>query len=109
MTRTEWPGGMMKTEQFWSLDIQGVAWVDPPLNAIAGAQDRLAIDRRGVEFLASIVVRTLKSVARVIGQRSGQVVRIGPNNTFAKVISLTGLDTLTTVAEDDATAQTGFA
>ena len=99
----------MKAKHFWPLGIQGVAWVDPPLNAIAGAQGRLAIDRRGVDFLASIGVRALKSVARLIGRRSCRLVCIGSNNTFAKVISLTGLDTLATVAEDDATAQAGFA
>lgn len=109
MTRVEWPGRVMKVELFGSLDIRGAAWVDLPLNAIAGAHDRLAIDLRGVDFLASIGVRTLVSVARVIGRRGGQVVFIGPNQTVAKVLSLTGLDTLATIAEDDAAAQAVFA
>ena len=109
MTQEELPGGVLKVVLTGSLDIAGSAKVDLPMNVIAGSRDRLVIDFRGVDFLASIGVRTLVKVARAIGNRGGKVVLIGPNEAARKVLASTGVDTIVTIVEDDAAAQAAFA
>lgn len=76
------------------LDIQGTETIGTRF-AILSATDRhrVVVDLTGVEFLASIGIRTLVSNAKAQQQRGGRLVLlVGDNAPVAKVLTTTGID-----------------
>ena len=78
------------------LDIQGTNAIDARFAAItASAAKRVVVDISGLEFLASIGIRTLVGNAKAQQQRGGRMIlHVGDNAPVAKVLSTMGIDTL---------------
>lgn len=53
---------------------------------------RVVVDLSGVDFIASIGIRTLFSAARAQSQRGGRVVLAAPNDMVRKVLVTAGVD-----------------
>lgn len=78
------------------LDIQGVNAVDAKLTFLAASsQHRIVVDLAGLDFIASIGIRSLVSTAKAQQQRGGRLVLfVGGNRPVAKVLETTGISTL---------------
>jgi anti-sigma B factor antagonist len=60
--------------------------------ALVGDVDRLVLDVSGVEFIDSSGLRALVQAHRTIVERQGVFVLRGPNETFRRLLDVTGLD-----------------
>ena len=78
------------------LDIQGADAVDTKFAILAAsAALRIVVDLTGVDFLASIGIRSLVTNAKAQKQRGGRMVLfVGDNAQVSKVLNTTGIDTL---------------
>lgn len=108
MEQTELDGGVLKITLDGSLDIAGAGEVDLPFMLVAGSRDKVIVDLTGVDFLASIGVRTLVKTAKPIAQRGGKMVLVNPNEAVHKVLVSTGMDTLVPIVDDEASAVAAF-
>lgn len=98
LTTEQLEGGIQKINLVGRLDIQGAEKVDLKLTALISTQKTLTvIDISGVEFIASIGVRTLVSNAKASKSRGGKLALAGPNADVMKVLETTGVDTLVPV------------
>lgn len=87
------------------LDMKGAMDIDLEFNS-AVQNDRLVIvDLSGVEFLASMGLRTLIMGAKSIHARSGKLVLLGPNQYVAEVLQASGTTNLIPVVYDMAEAE----
>ena len=75
-----------------SFDIAGAEKADLMLNVLAGSRRKLLFDMTEVSFLASMGIRSLLSVAKVVVRRGGKVVLLRPSATVTKVLVTTGTD-----------------
>ena len=108
MEQAELDGGILKVTLDGSLDIAGAQKVDLPFSVIAGNRDKVIVDLTGVDFLASIGVRTLVKAGRPIGRRGGKIVLCNPNEAVRKVLSSTGVDEVMPVVDNEAEALAQF-
>ncbi len=78
------------------LDIQGVNAVDAKFAFLAASQKQgIVVDLSGLDFIASIGVRSLVSNAKAQRQRGGRLVLFaGNNDPVIKVLTTTGIDKL---------------
>ena len=89
------------------LDIQGINAVDAKFAFLAASQKHgIVVNLSGLDFIASIGVRSLVSNAKSQQQRGGRMVLfVGNNDTVMKVLTTTGVDTLIPVYRDLADAR----
>lgn len=83
------------------LDAAGADSVGLKLTAEAASR-RLSVvlDLSGIDFLASIGIRLLLTVARAQKQRGGKVVLLAPQPLVRDVLTSTGCDTLIGIYDD---------
>jgi anti-sigma B factor antagonist len=92
------------------LDSTTVGGVETQFTAAVAATGRSAVvDMRGLEFLSSLGIRLMLSVARVVSRRGGRMVLFGTRPMVAEVLVAMSLDeVLPMVAtEADAVARLG--
>jgi anti-anti-sigma factor len=84
------------------LDIEGVNVIDTKFAALsASAARRIVLDLTGVDFLASIGIRSLISNGKALQQRGGRMVLfLGENASVTKVLKTMGIDTLLPIHAD---------
>jgi anti-sigma B factor antagonist len=100
----ELPGGVTRVILEGRLDIEGAAAVDLQMNIIAGSKKAVLLDLRQVSFLGSMGLRALVAPARAIKGRGGKMVIFGPNEMIAKVLKVSGVDTMIPVHQELETA-----
>ena len=84
------------------LDVMGAGKIDLQFNAIAGSRRGVIVDMAGVEFLASMGIRTLLIGAKTMQRRGGSLVLVAPQPEVMKVLEVTGvLDLLPIAASHD--------
>ena len=78
------------------LDIAGTDAIATQFTALAAsASRRVIVDLTAVSFLASIGIRALITNAKALQQRGGKLVLlVGSNESVAKTLEATGIDTL---------------
>ena len=78
------------------LDIAGTDAIATQFTALAAsAPRRVIVDLTAVSFLASIGIRALITNAKALQQRGGKLVLlVGSNESVAKTLEATGIDTL---------------
>ena len=78
------------------LDIAGTDAIATHFTALAAsAPRRVIVDLTAVSFLASIGIRALITNAKALQQRGGKLVLlVGSNESVAKTLEATGIDTL---------------
>ncbi len=86
------------------LDIQGTDAIGTKFTILAATEARrIVVDLSGVDFLASIGIRSLVSNAKAQQQRGGRLVLfVGDNAPVAKVLKTTGIDTVVPMFTDTA-------
>ena len=74
-------------------DIEGAQSIEDQFTfTVATKARRVIVDLSGVEFMASIGIRTLFSAARAQSQRGGRVVLAAPTEMVRKVLVTAGVD-----------------
>jgi anti-sigma B factor antagonist len=86
------------------LDSASVGRVETPFTAALAAGDRHAVlDLRQLDFLSSLGIRLLLSVARAVAKRGGKMVLFGAQTMVAEVLTAMSLDeVLPMVATEEA-------
>jgi anti-anti-sigma factor len=92
--------GITKLELVGSLDIEGTLAVDPQFTELSKTKDKIVVDLKGVDFLASLGMRTLVSTAKTLMQKGGRLVLINPQAGVEKAIKSAGIDTIIQIAPD---------
>ena len=89
------------------LDIQGSEAIGTKFTILAATEPlRIVFDLSGVDFLASLGIRSLVANAKAQSQRGGRVVLfVGENDMVAKVLKTTGIDMVLPMYVDAAMAR----
>jgi anti-anti-sigma factor len=75
------------------LDSVTVGQIETQFTAVlAGSGRHAVLDMRGLDFLSSLGIRLLLSVARVVTRRGSQVVAFGAQPMVAEVLGVMALD-----------------
>jgi anti-anti-sigma factor len=74
---------------------------------LSGGTTDLTIDMSGLRFADSATIATLLTAARTLRERGGKIALLRPRLNVARVLSLTGADTLMTVLGEEEDAQPG--
>jgi anti-sigma B factor antagonist len=104
LKQQELSNGVLKVALSGSFDMAGAADVDLPFRVIGGKWNRVIVDLKNVEFLASMGVRMLVKTARAISNRGGKMVVMTPSDAARKVLSTTGVDAIIPVVGSEAEA-----
>ena len=94
-------GRVLKIKLSGRMDAGGSEEIDSRLAALT-AQPGIGIivDLSNVAFLASIGIRTLLVYAKALAARGGRMVLLNPDAGVAKVLEVSGLDTMIGVFRD---------
>lgn len=87
------------------LDITGAMKIDVQFAAVAAANRAVVVDLGGVEFLASMGLRTLIMGAKSMHTKSGRMVLYRPTPMVEEVLVTSGTTTLIPLAHDLAEAE----
>lgn len=98
------PGGIALATLSGRMDIDGAQQVDMQFNVLGGSKKALAVDLSGVEFVASMGLRTLMNCARAISTKHGRMVLFAPRPEVAKVLETSGVGEIIPVHPDLASA-----
>ena len=71
-------GGVTKVVLSSRIDVAGASEIDMPMNVIAGSRRAVVIDLSGVEFMASMGLRSIVLSAKSITSKRGKVVLLSP-------------------------------
>ncbi len=74
------------------MDIKGAGEIDLKFNELAGASKGLvAVDLSGVDFMASMGIRTLLMASKAQKSRGGKLVLAAPQETVDKALAASGI------------------
>ena len=94
-------GNIMKVTLTGRMDIAGAQAIDMQFAGLASASGRaLVIDMSGVEFLASIGMRTFLLNAKSLKQKGGTMVMFNAADSVAKALRTAGIDVLIPIHTD---------
>jgi anti-anti-sigma factor len=97
----ELTNGVLKVGLHGRMDIAGVEAISLPLTSLtAPAGRRVIVDLSGVDFLASIGVRTLLQNARALSLRGGAMALCGAVPIVAQVLESAGVKNVVPVSPD---------
>ncbi len=86
------------------IDISAVQAIDTAMMAVAAKAQCMVIDLTGVEFIASMGLRSLVKCAKMIRGKRGHVALLTAPNVVADVIRSSGIDDLIPLFDSDAEA-----
>ena len=90
-----------KIELTGRLDLQGNQSIEMKLTSLAATQKAgVVIDMSGVEFLASIGMRTLISNAKAQAHRGGEIVLCNLQPLVKDVLTTSGVDSIIQIFDD---------
>ena len=88
------------------MDVMGAMQIDVRFAAVAAANRAVIVDLAGVEFMASMGLRTLIMGAKSVKARSGRMVLYRPAAMVEEVLVTSGTTTLIAVTHDLVEAET---
>ena len=89
------------------LDIAGANAIDVKLAGYcSGESPRVLVDLSGVNYIASIGIRTLTTNAKSLLTRGGKMVLLNPTPDVKSVLELTGIPAIIPIYENFESAQT---
>jgi len=97
-------GSITKVILSGRIDIAGAHAIDMPMSVIAGSRRSVVIDLSGVDFMASMGLRTLVVTAKSIISKKGRVVLLAPQPAVQEVIHTSGIDDLIPIHTDEVAA-----
>ncbi|WPB85563.1 STAS domain-containing protein [Sediminicoccus rosea] len=99
------PSGVAVIRLKGRLDIMGAMKIDVQFSAVTAANRAVVVDLGGVEFLASMGLRTLIMGAKSMRSKSGRMVLYRPIPLVEEVLVTSGTTTLIPIAHDLAEAE----
>jgi anti-sigma B factor antagonist len=96
--------GVIKVVLTGRLDFIRAQALDGPLNAVAESRRAMVIDLSGVEFIASLGLRTLIKCAKTINRKKGRLALLSPRPVVAEIIHISGIEELIPVFQSEAEA-----
>lgn len=97
--------GVALAELSGRMDMQGAMEIDSEFQNLIQSNHALIIDLSGVEFLASMGLRSLIIAAKSMHSRSGHLILLNPTVMVAQVLRASGTDSLIPVVGDKAEAE----
>ena len=94
------PNGITKLVLTGSMDIKGALEVDPQFSEISKTKNKVIVDLKDVDFLASLGMRTLVSSAKSLMEKGGKLVLVNPQAGVEKAIKSARIDTIIPIASD---------
>jgi anti-anti-sigma factor len=92
--------GLARVTLTGRIDLAGAHDIDMPMNVAAGSKRGIVVDLSGVDFMASLGLRTLVMTAKTVGRRGGRVVLLNPRPEVEEVIRTTGVDEVIPIMTD---------
>ena len=92
--------GITKLVLTGSMDIKGALEVDPQFSEISKTKNKVIVDLKDVDFLASLGMRTLVSSAKSLMEKGGRLVLVNPQAGVEKAIKSARIDTIIPIASD---------
>jgi len=92
--------GITKLVLTGSMDIKGALEVDPQFSEISNTKNKVIVDLKDVDFLASLGMRTLVSSAKLLMEKGGKLVLVNPQAGVEKAIRSAMIDTIIPIASD---------
>lgn len=83
------------------LDIAGAEQIGLAFDAVTGSERFVVVDMSGVDFLASIGIRTLLGGAKTMRRRNGVFILFAPQPDVANVLEVSGMLDLMAVAQTE--------
>ncbi len=90
--------GITKLVLAGSMNIQGALELDPQFSEILKTKDKVIVDLKNVDFLASLGMRTLVISAKSLSEKGGKLVLVNPQAGVEKAIKSAGIDTIIPIA-----------
>lgn len=81
------------------MDIDGARFVDMQFNVLGNSRSKLVVDMSGVNFIASMGLRTLMTCARSVAAKGGRMAIAAPQPNVMKVLDTTGMAELVTISD----------
>ncbi len=82
------------------LDLDGALAVDEQFKDAVAGKKRVVVDLAGVDYLASLGIRTLVSGAKMASNIGGKLVVLAPQRNVEKVLRESNIDTLIPILRD---------
>jgi anti-sigma B factor antagonist len=86
------------------MDFQHALALDEPLNAVAESRRAMVIDLSGLEFMASLGLRTLIKCAKTMNRRQGRLALLSPRPVIAEILQVSGIVELIPICHSEAEA-----
>lgn len=83
------------------MDVAGIQQIDGRLaELIAAPSNAIIVDLLKVDFITSVGIRTLLIHAKALRARGGRMVLLNPDANVARVLGISGVDTIISVFRD---------
>ena len=92
--------GVTRAKLIGRMDVAGAMAVDLSFNVLVGAERALIVDLSGVDFVASMGLRTLIMGARTVASKQGRMVFLNPGPDVEKVLLASGANQLAPIFHD---------
>lgn len=93
-------GDIYKINLTGRMDIPGNAEIDIKFSGMTAAPRKFFIlDLSGVDFIASIGIRTILMSAKAIQNRGGKIVLLNPDSHVEKILSVAGVGTILDIVD----------
>jgi anti-anti-sigma factor len=94
------PNGVTRLVLTGRMDVAGALGVDEQFRAISETKRKIVVDLAGVDFLASLGMRTLVSSAKAVTRERGKIVLLAPQEGVAEALKISGIDTIIPIVRD---------
>jgi anti-anti-sigma factor len=101
---SELDNGVTKVALSGRIDIAGSAEIDLPMSVVSGSRRAVVVDLSGVEFMASLGLRSVVLAAKSVLSKKGKIVLLAPQPAVEEVITVAGIDDLVPIYHDEAAA-----
>jgi len=96
----ELDGGVLRISLAGRLDVDGALQIDDRFKDAVAGRKMVVVDLAGVEYLASLGIRTLVSGAKMASNIGGKLVVLAPQRNVEKVLRESNIDTLIPIIRD---------
>ncbi len=98
----ELDGGILKITLAGRLDVDGALAIDDQFKEAVAGRSMVVVDLAGVEYLASLGIRTLVSGAKMASNVGGKLLVLAPQRNVERVLRESNIDTLIPIIRDPA-------
>ncbi len=98
------PDGVTLATLTGRMDIEGAATVDLQFSLLGGTEPLLVVDMSGVDFIASMGLRTLTTCMRAMGTKHHRMALAALQPDVMQVVLISGIDEVIPVYPDVASA-----